>query len=249
MGTLAVDIETASPFQEPGPGNRSTDFYECIAVALGYREDERTAPEETVIFRRGGWDLEYTADLFDQLTAWCDERDIERTLTYNGAYFDLKHLGNWAKKIDSEGIRTNTYADLQSVFPMHIDLAPASTDRHENELFDDQVILPLWKTCKLEGVNDESVWYDDYDFNEDYISSLGIGDKFVKAQHVGQALGEQFVDGIVAGLEETITHRELRRLLYDYAVGDVEVLFGLYDSLGGEELDSKYDYPLAEVER
>ena len=249
MGTLALDIETASPFQEPGRGNRGSEYYEWIAVAVGYREDDQSDPEETVLFRRGGWEREYTADLFDQLTEWCDGREIDRTLTYNGVRFDLKHMGNWAEQIDAEGVRTDTYANLQRVFPRHIDLAPAATDRHENELWDDQPVLPLWKSCKLEGVNDDSIWYEDYDFNGDYFNSLGIDDRFVKGQHVGQVLGERFVDGVVAGLEKTSTHRELRRLLFDYAVGDVKVLFGLYDSLGGRNLDLDYEYPLDEVER
>lgn len=249
MGTLAVDIETASPFREPDSGGRSTEYYEWLAVAVGYREHDQAAPEATVLFRRGGWDSEYTADLFDQLIEWCDGRNIDRTLTYNGARFDLPHMGNWAAAVDSRNVRTDTYANIKQLFADHLDLAPAATDRHEDELRDEQPILPLWKACKLEGVHEEKVWYEDYDFDGAYVEALGIDDRFVRGEHVGRVLGERFVDGITAGLEETKTHRELRRLLYEYAVGDVEVLFGLYDSLGSVELGPEYGYPLTEVDR
>lgn len=249
MGTLAIDIETASPFQEPGSGEDGTEYYEWVAVAVGYRPDDESNPETDVFFRRGDWKDEHTAKFFDQLLEWCNSRDIDRTLTYNGAGFDFKHICNWAEQIDSKGIRTDTYPTIQRTFPTHIDLAPAVTDQHKSELLDKQPCLPLWKACQLEEVNEERVWYEDYNLDEDYISSLGISDRFVKAQHVGQAIGERFIKGIDLGMEETLTHQRLQQLLYDYAVGDVDVLFGLYDALGGANLERDYEYPLDEIDR
>jgi hypothetical protein len=71
----------------------------------------------------------------------------------------------------------------------------------------------------------------------------------VKGVHVGQVLGARYVEGVVAGLEETQTHGELRRLLTDYARGDVADLHRLYRALGGPALDERYGRPVAAVER
>lgn len=249
MGTLALDIETASPFEEPGRDDNDTRFYEWVSVGLAYRDGSLEEPDTAVLFRRGGWEAEHTADLFYRMIDWCDERDIERTLTYNGAYFDLKHLLNWAEELDESGESTGLMADLEASCPTHIDLAKAATAQHEDELQEGQTILPDWLAYKLEDIDNDSIWYNDYDFHKDYWERLGIEDRFVQGSHVGQVLGEKFVEGVAVGLEETKTHNELRRLLYDYSISDIVDLFTLYDSLGGEQLESNFLYPIEEVER
>lgn len=249
MGTLTIDIETASPFKEPSRDENSTKFYEWLSVAAAYTADGRTEPETTVLFRRGGWEDRYTADLLNRLVEWCSDREIQRTLTYNGTWFDLKHMANWADALENSGERPGAYADLKKIVPNHVDVAQAATDHHEEELQEGQPILPDWLAYDLENIANESVWYDDYGFNQDYREGLGIEDKFVKGKHVGQVLGERYVDGITAGLEGTHTHQELERLLYDYSISDVADLFELYEALGGEQLDEQYNYPLDEIER
>lgn len=249
MGTLAIDIETASPFGEPAWDENDTGDFEWVAVAVGYRSTGASAPETDVLFRRGGWEEAHTADLFDRLIAWCDGRRTDRTLTYNGRRFDLKHVGNWAERLEADGVREGALADLERVLPGHVDLAPAARDRHEDRLLDGQPILPLWKACQLEGVDEERVRYGDYGLDDDYLSGLGVDASHVTGAHVGRVLGERYVEGVVAGLEGTSTHRRLRRLLHDYAVGDVDVLFDLYDALGGEALDDEYRAPSARRER
>jgi hypothetical protein len=103
--------------------------------------------------------------------------------------------------------------------------------------------------CDLTGVDEERVWYDDYGFNDDYLAALDVDARFVKAAHVGRTLGERYVDGLVAGLSETTTHRRLYQLLADYAVGDVDVLFGVYDALGGSVLEETYHTPVGDLGR
>jgi len=249
MGTVAIDIETASPFEEPGPGENDTRFYQWLSIGLAYREDGLDEPETEVLFRQGGWGEEYTRDLFQRLLDWCDGRNIERTLTYNGAYFDLKHLLNWAEEIEESGEWTGLTSGLIASCPNHIDLAKAATARHENELQDGQPILPDWVAYKLEDIDNDSIWYEDYDFNSDYWERLGIEDKFVQGRHVGQVLGEEYVDGVQVGLDGTHTHEELERLLYDYSISDIVDLFALYDALGGEQLEDDFHYPIEEIER
>jgi hypothetical protein len=247
MGTLALDIETASPVREPGPTDDGTEWFELLAVAVGYRDAEGVETE--VLFRRGGWEPAETAALLDRLVAWCRGRDVERTLTYNGAHFDLRHLANWAEELAAEGVRPGILEELAAALPVHVDLALAARDRFEDRLLEGQPVLPLWKVCDLTGVDEERVWYDDYGFNDDYLAALDVDARFVKAAHVGRTLGERYVDGLVAGLSETTTHRRLHRLLADYAVGDVDALFGVYDALGGPKLDEAYHTPVSGLGR
>lgn len=249
MGTLALDIETGSPFEEPPGRTNDTAFFEWLSIAVAYRDSPDDEPTVEVFFREADWGEEGTAALFDRLIEWCDARDVDRVLTYNGEWFDLKHLANWAQALDESGVRPGTDDDLERICSVHIDLAVAATDRHEDKLLDGQPVLPAWKAYQLEGIDNDRIWYDDYAFNDDYFQGLGIDDSFVKGQHVGQALASAYVDGVVAGLESTSTHQALRRLLYDYSVSDVADLFALYDALGGKELDVEYGHPLGEGRR
>lgn len=244
MGTLALDIETSSPFEEPPENSNDHRYYEWLSVAVAYVRDGQVEPETAVMFRQGGWDDEYTAGLLNRLVDWCANRDVDRTLTYNGDWFDLKLMAGWAEELEQSGMRPNAVEDLMDCVPRHVDVALAAKDRHEDELWEDQVILPDWKAYQLEGINNKTIWYDNYDFNDDYLPNLGIEDEMVKGVHVGQALGKQYVDGVVAGIEDLSTHRELKRLLYDYSLSDIVDLHRLYLSLGGEDLDQEYHYPV-----
>ncbi|WP_250137895.1 hypothetical protein [Halorientalis salina] len=247
MGVLALDIEPASPFEEPDMEENATRCFEWISVGVAYRGDELNEPETSVLFRQGGWEPEHTADLFQQLIGWCEDRNVDRTLTYNGTRFDVKHLLNWAEELEESGEWSGLSSGLKSSCPNHIDLAKAATERHEDELQDGQPILPDWLAYKLENIDNDSIWYDDYDFDSGY--RLEIEDKFVKGVHVGQILGEKYVEGVQAGLDDTRTHQELKRLLYDYSISDIADLFALYDSLGGEQLEDDFHYPIEEIER
>ena len=184
MGTLALDIETASPFEEPADGGDDTAYFEWLSVAVGYVADGRSDPETAVLFRRGGWVAEYTAALLDRLLDWT-------------------------------GVRPHALADLTDCLVHPVDVARAAADRHEETLWDDQVILPDWKAYELEGIDNETVWYDDYAFDDGYLTGLGVDHGSVKGAHLGRELGERYVDGVVAGIEDTRTFRELKRLLVD----------------------------------
>ena len=239
MGTLALDIETASPNEEPPEDSNETRYFEWVAMSVGYRDD--TGVESDVLFRQGDWDHEYTAELLDQFVEWCEGREIDRTLTYNGDAFDLKHLRNWATELEDAGVRRNAYDDLRASVPMHIDLAPAATEKYPEEATGYGVV-PLWKACELESIDDDMVFYRDYDFPSGI--DWGIDRDFVQGKHVGQVLGERFVEGQSnPKLGKTRTHQELQKLLYDYASSDVDVLFGLYDALGGAQLEEDYHHP------
>ena len=249
MGVLALDIETASPVEEPPAGANDTRYFEWLSVALAYVETPGDDPETAVLFRRGGWDDEYTADLLDRFLAWCDGRTVDVTLTYNGAYFDLKHIANWAEALEASGTRPGALEAVTRALPGHVDLALAAADSHREELWDDQVVLPDWKAYQLEGIDDAPTRYREFEFDEGVLEGFGIDDPIVKGAHVGRVLGERYVEGVRAGIEATHTHRELRRLLEEYGRGDVVHLPRLYESLGGPRLHEQYHVPIEDVER
>lgn len=244
MGTLVLDIETASPFAEPPENSNETQYYEWFAVSLAYADDVESTPETEVLFRRGDWEDHNTIDLYRRMFEWYDKRDVDRLLTYNGAWFDGKHLLNWAQEIDATA-NHDLFEQTKALFDNHVDVALAAADRYADELWDDQHILPAWKAYKLAGIDDDSVWYDNYEFPDTYLSEIdGSG---VQGKHVGQVLGERYVDNVRAGIEETSVHRELTRLLEDYCLSDVVHLIELYDTLGGPTLNDTYRRTAADI--
>ena len=66
MGTLAIDIETASPKKEPSKQEHFSDtsYFELVAIAVGYRDG--SGVESDVLFREGGWEQKHTADLLER---------------------------------------------------------------------------------------------------------------------------------------------------------------------------------------
>jgi hypothetical protein len=244
MGTLVLDIETASPFEEPPENANETQYFEWVAVGLAYVDELHDTPETDVLFRRGNWDDAYTHDLFEQLFGWCDQRTIDRLLTYNGTWFDGKHLLNWARELDATS-NTQVRQRTEALFENHIDVALAAADEYSNELWDDQPILPDWKAYELAEIDNDSVWYDDYDFPDTYLSE--IDGPAVQGKHIGQVLGEKYVDNVDAEIESTSVHQELTRLLNDYCTSDVADLVDLYTTLGGHNLDHTYRRPPARI--
>jgi len=237
MGIVALDIETESPFEEPLSGVNETDYFEWVAIGLAYADDLGAEPETAVLFRQGGWSDTYTADLFERLFDWTGERPINRILTYNGTWFDGRHLLNWAGNLDADS-DGEFRARTERLFETHVDIALAAADEYADELWDDQHILSDWKAYELAGIDNDSVWYEDYDFPDAYLG--GIDGPTIRGQHIGQVLGEKYVTNVATGLEATSVHRELTRLLEDYCTSDVADLIELYNRLGGPQLDETY---------
>ncbi len=248
MGTLAIDIETASPFEEPS-GSGDTDAYEWLSIAAAYTDDGTVGSETTVIFRNGGWEREHTADLLNRFIEWCQGQTIERTLTYYGSRFDLVHMGRWAHDLEQAGVRPGAYADLARVLPQHIDIALAAADQHPDAVNENREIPPDWRVYQLEGIDNEGVWYDDYELPPGFLEQFDIDHDAVQGRHIGTALGEWYVKGIEVGLEGTKTHEQLEQLLYDYSISDIADLPALYQALGGETLDRDYYYPFEEIQQ
>ncbi|MDZ7745974.1 MAG: hypothetical protein U5K28_05480 [Halobacteriales archaeon] len=247
MGTLALDIETATPFDSTFDGSR-TETLGWVAIALAYDSGDES-PESTVFLRRGDWSDEHTADLFDRFLDWCDGRAIDTMLTYNGAAFDLLHLRNWARQVASADLSPDAPQRLEQLAEHHVDIALAAADTYATELRPSQSILPDFKAYQLADIDNKTIRYAAYELPSAYLTAAGIDSDFVQGKHVGMALGERYVEGVVAGLEGTKTHGELESLLVDYCYSDILDLFTLYERLGGATLKPEYTVPLAAIER
>lgn len=233
MGTLALDIETASPFESPdGDEFDDTRYFELVAVGLGFRSEPGTDPETTVCLRRGGWEADRTAELLERALAWCAGRDIDRLLTYNGEGFDLVHLQAWADELAAAGV-----VDVREEFAVlrttHVDLKHSATERYRDRLPRRASFHSLDRVCRWENLDVAPTRYDDYDLNPDFLRGAGVPDgaATVEGRHVGRGLGAAYVAGVAAGVDDRLTYRELGRLLRDYARSDVAALFGLADAL------------------
>jgi hypothetical protein len=224
---LALDIETASPNGPPSDFQNTADF-ELVAVGLGSRVGDETEIE--VLLRDGNWDVEHTDDLLRDVVEWCERRGGP-VVTYNGTFFDEHHLRAWATNVADAGLWPDASDRVDALFSDHIDLGTLAADAYPNAVRPNREIPALWRACKEAGIDQPTVWYDDYDFPDGYLDHLGIDGSHVKGTHVGEALGAAYVDGVVAELDHTRTHTELTRLLVDYAAGDIEPLFSLHDVL------------------
>ncbi|MFC7081109.1 hypothetical protein [Halorussus caseinilyticus] len=223
MGTLAIDIETASPDEEPAYDEfDNTDYFELVAVALGYRVDDSSSVESAVLFRDGGWEEEHTADLLERVAEWLGRREISEVLTYNGAGFDFIHLRNWAEETDDLGLTDGVSECFRSLDSQQIDLAVPSADYHTDLSFE--------AVCEARNISVTETEYEDYEIDSEFFHDLGIDEDELKGKHVGTYLGEEYVTGVTRGLEEVPLYQELKNMLLDYAEEDAIRLFDLYDS-------------------
>lgn len=226
MGILAIDIETASPDKEPSKQEhfRDTSYFELVAIAVGYSDGDEM--ESDVLFREGGWEREHTADLLERLFSWCDGRDIEKVLTYNGNGFDRIHLENWSRSLDENGVTTDMSQRIGSLFAHHRDLAEMSSNKYRSRISGGGTSFE--RICRWEDIDVVETRYADYDLHEGVHEEYGTQ---LEGRHIGESLGEMYVDLHVSGATDTTTYRQLKRMLADYAVGDVIPLFELDASL------------------
>lgn len=223
---FALDIETASPFRSPGYGDfEDTDCFELVAVALGHRPAPGDAVETAVLFRRGGWDPAHTADLIDRACAWVDERapDDAPLVTYNGAGFDAVHLREWAGRLADD--HPALPGAVRRLFADHRDVARVAGYHFRDRPFGGR--FPKFeRACEWAGVDAPETRYADFDVDPTLVARVD-GDR-VEGRHVGEVLGEAYVERVAAGEDPG----GMEALLAHYAAGDVEPLFSLADVVG-----------------
>lgn len=223
---FALDIETASPFQSPGYDDfEDTDYFELVAVALGARPAPDAPVETAVLFRRGGWDPAHTADLLRRACAWvADRADGEAPLlTYNGQGFDAVHLRAWAGRLGDD--HPDLPDAVRRLFADHRDVAPVAGYTFAARSFAGR--FPRFEdACAWAGVDAPATRYADYDLDPALVDR--VDGPVVEGSHVGEVLGEAYVDRVADGADAAA----LESLLADYARSDVAPLFALADALG-----------------
>ena len=227
---LALDIETVSPGLDPGerPDFRDSGDFELLAVALGHEQHGADGIESTVLFRAGTGPAA-ELDLLERTLDWLEERPADILLTYNGEAFDLLHLRGRARLAsEALGAREHVATRLDAVLDgvVHDDLRNRAVDRFGG--------YPSFEVaCRRAGVDVPETRWVDYDHGKDpttWRGATGTDDPQVKNSDVPQ-FGAAYLELADVEATETLTFRELERLLTDYARSDVEPLFALADAL------------------
>lgn len=207
----AIDIETMCPTKSP-PEIEMDDsqYFIPTAIGVGRMDTETGTVVSDVLFRDGGTDDKWTADLLQKTVSWFDERPVDALLTYNGTGFDEPHLLYWANEHGCED-------EFERLFETHVDLYMVIGSRSTG--FED--------ACVLNGITPQSTKYKDYDIPTSF--SSGTSSPAVSNKHIGTFLGEQLIE-----LLETEWHSEyelfqLQSLFYDYTIADIDPLFKLYE--------------------
>jgi hypothetical protein len=226
-GLLAVDIETASPHKEPGRGDfQDTSYFELVAVGLGYQPGPEEEIETEVLFRNGGWETEPTSDLLQRAYRWCDERDADAILTHNGERFDEIHLKGWAEEVSERGHWPEATTRIGSLFTSHIDLNPLAVERYQDRLESWRDRVKLEDVCTWENIPVPETRYDEYNLGR-LTQHNAIDAPHVTNVHIGEVLGEAYVEHKIRGTTETQQFQELERLLRHYTEADIAPLFHL----------------------
>lgn len=224
---LAIDIETASPRESPGKGDfQDTSYFELVAVGLGYQPGPDETIETEVLFRQGGWETEATSDLLQRVDSWCAKRKSDGVITYNGEYFDKQHLMEWGQDLTKTEVWPEAGPRIERLFSEHIDIMSLAVEHYEDRLNSWQTRINLEKVCEWEGIDIPETYYDDYDLGR-LLKDPEIDSPSVTNVHIGEVLGEAYVDHLIEDRTESKRFRELERLLRHYTQADIEPLFHL----------------------
>ena len=226
---FAFDIETVSPgvAADEYPDFEDSSQFEFLASCVAYREPPDAEPE-TAVFFRDEWGPAAEFDVIERTLAWFESRDSNAVITYNGDRFDLLHLrGRAVLASETLGARSGLVDRVDAFVESteSIDLQPEAWDAWGE-------YTSLEAACKAAGVGTSRTRLDAYD-----LSAINL-DEQRRARDVGTEnvlgadvpiLGERFLDLADAGATDTLSFRELRRLLEHYALNDVRPLFELAD--------------------
>ena len=234
MAALAIDIETASPFNSPDNREefKNTDYFELVAVAVGYQSSPGDEVETEVFLRNGDWEIDHTANLLDRVLDWCEQRPVEHVLTYNGEDFDEIHLREWATEVDNQGLTVDASRRLDQLLSKHIDVALLAEDQLDGYGFP-----KFEEACERVGIETIPTRYSDYGLDDGIIEQSQISDEQVEGRHIGEVWGEKYVGWLEAGLEDRKSFKELERLLVDYATEDVRPLIELHQCLSADSVE------------
>lgn len=224
---LAIDIETASPGESPGKGDfQDTSYFELVAVGLGYQAGPNEPVQTDVLFRQGGWDSDSTSDLLKRVDRWCAQYQVDSVITYNGDYFDKHHLMEWGRDLTRTGVWPEASNRMEALFADHIDLMPLAVDHYEERLNSWQTRINLEKVCEWEGIDIPETYYDDYNLGR-LLNDPAIDSSSVTNVHIGEVLGEAYIEHHIQGRTDSKRFQELERLLRHYTQADIEPLFQL----------------------
>lgn len=205
----AIDIETFCPDGLPPDGDFTrSEYFEPFAIGVGVYNTETKTITSDILFRNGDDDDKWTDDMISQVISWFTEHPISAMITYNGNSFDKPHLMSWAENC---GLGD----EMESLFETHIDLF--KTAGHKTYKFED--------VCVINGIYPESTKYEDYDFPT---KIHGTTTPSVSNKHIGTFIAKRYIELIESNIHSAYELFQLKSLIYDYTISDIDPLFKLY---------------------
>lgn len=226
---FAFDIETVTPelAADEYPDFEDSSQFEFLASCVAYRESPDAEPEITVFFR-DGWGPTAELDVIERTLAWFEARDADAVITYNGDRFDFRHLrGRAVLASETLGGRSELVDRVDAFVGSteSLDLQPEAWDAWGE-------YTSLEAACEAAGIDVPYTRLDAYELSgitlDEHRRSHNVGTEHVLGADV-PVFGERFLDLADVGATDTLSFRELGRLLEQYALNDVRPLFELAD--------------------
>lgn len=206
----AIDIETFCPDGVPPDGDFTrSEYFEPFAIGVGRYNTKTENVTSDILFRRGDESQKWTCEMIKQANEWFTTHPVDAVITYNGNHFDKPHLLSWANEC-GRGDK------MESLFETHIDLF--QTAGSEKYKFED--------VCVINGIYPDSTKYSDYDFST---KIHGTTTPSVSNKHIGTFIAERYIELIESDIHSSYELFQLKSLIYDYTISDIDPLFELYE--------------------
>jgi len=222
-GRLALDIETISPdlSYSDYPDFEDPNDFEFLATALGYEPPGEDDIADTILWRDGldtQSELDHARDVAEVILS-LEPSDL---VTYNGDRFDLWLLLARAKQGGEQIGDLDVFKHLQTAInsPNRIDLKPSAWEVYGEYTTLEDVI-------ENQGLTVRRTLFDDYDHGHPLSYRPPTKPPYIEGADVPE-IGEAMLK-TSAGQEESINVEEMREMLTDYALGDIEHLLALAD--------------------
>lgn len=224
-GRFAFDLEVITTCDGKPDDFQDYTQFELLAIGVGYQPSPSAPIDATVLFRDGP-STDAELDLIEELCDWMDVRSGDTYYTFNGEEFDLPQLLGRAKECAKETGRMDALNRVDTLINdyTHDDLCPDAWNA-----FGDYTSLE--ETAEQVGCKPVETMWDDYNHGVSPRSwrTSDRGDPTVGGRDV-PGFGEVYLSHYENGTTDSAAFRELKSLLYDYTVKDVQPLFRIADA-------------------
>lgn len=225
-GRLGLDIETISPtvaYDEYPDFDDPTDF-ELLATAVAYEPANGTPNDtEEAILWRNGIDAASEVSHAQEVAQLIESANPSQIVTYNGERFDLELLLSRAEIAGAEVGEKSAYVRIFDAFEEreHLDLKHSAWETFGEYTSLEDVLgahdLPIRQTMVTE-----------YEHGHDLSYRPPTEPPYLDSGDIPE-IGEAYLR-TVAGEQDLVNIEATKKMIEDYALGDIEHLLKLADN-------------------